>query len=304
MRFVSRSLLLLFFGFFGLFGYAQIIDNRYGTAFTEDSFFNVDFIRQNKIKSITGSVATKREGEAVRQRDQFFYYEFDSLGRISVIMSTFSALGLSTDTTVTRFYYDAQHNLITRRSNDNHGFYSYNYEYDSLGRITRESYCRDENAGPDKYHFIQGQQFVISSETFSYETYSKHQRVKRYYNNYGQLYQEKFSYFNELGYHTEDILRLTLSGKESKMVYGYDDKGRLNRKSDISYLMGYNEITHTYVYDTFGNLEEENVFRNEKQSTLRSLLYDKNTLLLNAQVMKDFHTELIYIFKYSYSFYR
>lgn len=300
-----RAVLLTFLMFFsvapGVWG--QLIDNRLGTAFTEENFFDKDFVKRNKIRNIKGNVSFKREGQPVYDKDQFYYYEFDEQGRIIVMMTTFSSWSNSKDTTVVRYYYDQKGNLITKRRNDNYGFYSYNYEYDSLGRVIRESYCRDENCGPDKYHFKLGQQFVIRDETFSYVQYSPKQKVKQFRNNYGKLYQEVFSYYDDLGYHIEDVTRLTLSGKESKIKFEYDEKGRINKKSDISYIMGYNEISNTYTYDALGNLEEEGVFRNGKQTLLRSLLYDKVSLLMNAQVTKDFETGVIYITKYVYEFY-
>ncbi|MBX7095672.1 MAG: hypothetical protein K1X56_13205 [Flavobacteriales bacterium] len=293
----------IFFLFLSLFSRAQIIENGEGNAFTDENFFRREFIRTNKVKIIRGSVSTKREGEAMQERDQFFHYEFDQKGRLVIMMSTFASYSSNKDTTIIYFIYDDKDRLLTKRRNDNNGFYSYNYEYDSLGRIIKETYCREENCGHDRYHFKLGQQFVISSETFTYHQFVKNQKVRKYYNNYDKEYQECFSYYDDLGYHIEDVFRLTLSGKESKIKFEYDEKGRVSKKSDISYVFGYNEIIDTYTYDTFGNLYEQAIFHNGKQKTLRSLIYEKNTLLMSAQVMKDFETGLIYVFKYSYEFY-
>lgn len=283
--------------------HSQIIDNREGTAFTDDNFFSRDFIKSNKIKSIHGKVSTKRENEAMYEKDQFNYYEFDSEGRITVIMSTFTSLGNSKDTGIVNFVYNDKGQLVTKRRSDNYGFYSYNYEYDSAGRVTKETYCRDENAGKSKYHFVLGKQFIISSESYTYHQYVDRQYVRKYYNNYGALYQERYSYYDLNNYHTEDIYRLTLSGKESKTTYGYDEKGRLNKKTDVSYIFGYSETSDTYKYDALGNLEEHSSFRNAEQKVLRSMLYDQKTMLLSAQVMKDFDTGLIYVIRYSYNYF-
>lgn len=298
-----RVTLLIFFLFNLIIAKGQMIDNSVGAAFTDENFFNSSFIKKNKIKSLSGSVATKREGEPVIERDQFFLYEFDEKGRLTSIMTTFASYGHAKDTTIILFYYDSRNNLITKRRSDNFGFFSYNFEYDSINRKTKETYCRDENIGEDRFHFKLGKQFEISSETFTYHQYIKNQKVKKYFNNYGKQYQETFSYFNELGYHTHDITRLTLSGKESKIIFEYDEKGHVSKKSDIAYIFSYNEITNTFTYDAVGNLEEHAIFHNNKQTTLRSLIYDKKTLLMTAQVMKDYETGLIYIFKYSYQFY-
>lgn len=300
---MKASGIIFFFFLLSVHLPAQIIDNAGGTAFTDDNFFNSSFIRTNKVQIIRGSVSTKREGEPMIQRSQFFHYEFDTKGRIILMMSTFASYSSNRDTTIIQFEYNDKGLLSTKRRNDNNGFYSYNYEYDSLGRLIKETYCRDENCGVDRYHFKLGQRFVISSETYSYHQYVKNQKVKKFYNNYGLQYQEEFSYYNELGYLTEEVLRLTLSGKESKIQYEYDEKGRISKKNDISYVFGFNEISNTYTYDKLGNLDEQAIFHNGKQKTLRSLLYDKTTYLMTAQVMKDFETGLIYVFKYSYEFF-
>lgn len=298
-----RGILLFIFFLITSVLSAQIIENGNGAAFTDDNFFRSSFIKTNKVKVIRGKVSTKREGEPMIERDQFFHFEFDQEGRLIIMMSTFASFSSNKDTTIIYFNYDSKGNLVTRRRNDNNGFYSYNYQYDSLGRVIKETYCRDENCGKDRYHFKLGQQFEISSESFSYHQYVKNQNVKKYFNNYGKQYQECFSYYNDLGYLTQDLYRLTLSGKESKMLYEYDEKGRVSKKSDISYVFGYNEISSTFTYDKFGNLEEHAIYHNNKQKTLRSLLYDKTTLLMTAQVMKDYETGLIYVIKYSYDFY-
>lgn len=299
MRIFFCSILL--FSYTGLF--SQMINNRNGLAFTDENFFDVSFISKNKIKKLHGSVATKREGEPMIERDQFFLYEFNNDGRLKSIMSTFASYGHAKDTSIVLFEYDVRGNLVTKRRSDNFGFFSYNYTYDSLNRVIKETYCRDENIGIDRFHFILGKQYEISSETFTYHQYIKNQKIKKYYNNYDKLYQETYSYFDASGYHLQDITRLTLSGKESKIIYEYDEKGHVSKKSDISYIFAYNEITSTFTYDAIGNLEEQAIYHNNKQTTLRSLLYDKKTLLMNAQVMKDYETGLIYIFKYWYEFY-
>jgi hypothetical protein len=297
-----RINLFIFYFFFINVSQAQIIDNANGTAFTDENFFNSEFIRNNKIKIIRGAISMKREGEGMVDKNQFNYYEFDNLGRLIVMMSTFSSSSYSKDTMIIRYEYDSRSNLITKRRNDSYGFYAYYYEYDSLNRLTKETYAREENAGPDRYNFVPGRQFIISYETFTYQKFSAKQSVKKYFNNYGKQYQEKFSYYDEMGYLKEELMRLTLSGKESKVVYEYDEHGRISKKSDISYIFGYSETSATFRYDTFGNLLEHSTYQNEKQQLFRTLAYDAN-MLLSLEVSKDIATGIIYIVKFEHSFF-
>ena len=297
-----RTCLFLFFLIVQFPAVAQLIENAYGTAFTDENFFNTEFIRTNKIKIIRGAIASKREGETIQERDQFYHYEFDRNGRLTVMMSTYSLSSYSRDTTIIRYEYDDRGNLTVKRRNDLYGFYAFYYEYDSLNRVIKETYAREENAGPDRYNFVQGKKFIISYETFSYHQFSPKQLVKKYYNNYDRQYQEKFFYFDDLGYLKEEITRLTLSGKESKISYEYNEGGRLSKKKEVSYIFGYNEKTNLYKYDEWGNLLEEEILQNEKPVLFRTLLYEP-TMLLQAQVTKDQETGIIYIVKYGFMFF-
>lgn len=281
---------------------SQMIDNTQSTAFTDEPFFNTEFIKRNKIKSITGKVSKKRELQPIIEQGIEYYYEFDTEGRTIMILSSFNSFNHK-DSIVKTFEYDEKGRIITKRTNDSYGFYSYNYKYDSLGRIIEETYCRDENCGPNRFRFKLGQQFIISTEKYSYEERNNNEDVRKYSNAFGNVYQEKIFVKNEKGFLSEEITRITLNGRETKIVYEWDEKGRIGKKIDISEFMGKTEISNAYQYDDFGNLTEEQIYRNEKLTTMRSMIYDKASGLLSAYVAKDMSSEVISIVKYSYEFY-
>jgi hypothetical protein len=281
---------------------SQMIDNSQSNAFTDEPFFNTDFIKRNKIKSFTGKVSKKRDLQPIVDQGIEYYYEFDSEGRTTMILSTFNSFNHK-DSLIKTFEYDEKGRITAKRTNDSYGFYSYNYKYDSLGRIIEESYCRDENCGPSRFQFKLGQQFSISTEKYSYIEKSKQESIREYKNYAGNVYQEKIFMKNYLGFLTEEITRITLNGRETKIVYEYDEKGRMSKKTDISEFMGKTEITNAFQYDDFGNLTEEQIYRNEKLTTMRSMIYDKMSGLLTALVAKDMTSEVITIVKYGYEFY-
>jgi hypothetical protein len=281
---------------------SQMIDNSQSNAFTDEPFFNTDFIKRNKIKSFTGKVSKKRDLQPIVDQGIEYYYEFDAEGRTTMILSTYNSFNHK-DSLIKTFEYDENGRITAKRTNDSYGFYSYNYKYDSLGRMIEESYCRDENCGPSRFRFKLGQQFSISTEKYSYVEKSKQESIREYKNYAGNVYQEKIFMKNYLGFLTEEITRITLNGRETKIVYEYDEKGRMSRKTDISEFMGKTEISNAFQYDDFGNLTEEQIYRNEKLTTMRSMIYDKMSGLLTALVAKDMTSEVITIVKYSYEFY-
>lgn len=297
-----KHLFIILFFLISVFGYAQMIDNRQSNAFTDEPFFNTEFIARNKIKSITGKVSMKRELQPIIEQGIEYYFEFDAKGNTTMILSTHISYERK-DSMIVTFEYDDKGRMTAKRRNDSYGFYSYNYKYDSLDRIIEESYCRDENCGPSKFRFKLGQQFVISTEKYSYVKRSEKENILQYKNYADNVYQEKIYKKDDLGYLTEEITRIVLNGRETKIEYEYDDKGRVKKKKDISEFMGKNEISNFFQYDDFGNLTEEQIVHNGKTKTLRSMIYDKTTYLLSALVSKDMETEVITIVKYSYDFY-
>ena len=62
--------------FFQSFLTAQMLDNSRGEAFTDQPFFNADFIRNNKIQKITGHYSTKASMDYIRENDLIYVYEF------------------------------------------------------------------------------------------------------------------------------------------------------------------------------------------------------------------------------------
>lgn len=282
---------------------AQIIDNSHCQAFTDEPFFNREFISANNIKSIHGMVSTKAVLDKIRDRGFEHYYEFDTTGKQTMQYSTFMRYGNTKDTTVINYYYDEGGRMETTRRNDVHGFYSYNYEYDTLGRLTAQSYCRDQNIGPNKSRFELGEQYVIVSEKYGYEQVDESHIKRSYYNNNGLVYQTEVSHFDEHGYLTEVVTRLVIGKKGSQITYEYDEKGRVSRMCNYANLDVENEITTEYTYDEVGNLLMMDIYRNGVHITNKELLYDEATMLFDAMIIHDIETDYITIIKYEYGFY-
>lgn len=284
-------------------GAAQIIDNGQCQAFTDETFFNAEFICTNKVKSIKGTIQTKAQMDRIRDRGLETFYGFDSTGRQIIQYSTYLRYSNTKDTTVINYYYDDQGRICTQRRNDVHGFYSYNYEYDSLGRMIKESYCRDENVGPNKSSFELGNQYVIVSEEYGYEQIDETHMKRSFYNNNGLVYQEEVSHYDENGYLTDITTKLIIGKRGSKITFEYDEHGRVSRKTDYANLDVTNEIMTEYQYDEIGNLIMIDEYRNGVHITNKELLYDEKTMLFDAMITLDVETNYITIIKYEYEFF-
>ncbi|NBX79445.1 MAG: hypothetical protein EBQ94_03545 [Flavobacteriales bacterium] len=70
----SSFIFLSSFFIFAFSSKAQMINNFEGKAFTDAPYFNVDFIKANKIKSITGHYSRKKDGGMIRETSDFYQY--------------------------------------------------------------------------------------------------------------------------------------------------------------------------------------------------------------------------------------
>lgn len=278
----------------------QLILNNNCQAFTDQPFFNPQFIKKNKIKCIKGKTSTKKESDIIRESDVTQYFEFDQEGRVIKQMYSHHSFGYRTDTTTIIFIYDSLGRLVTRRQNDNLSFYSYNYTYDSLGNIIKETYCRDENCGPSKYQFKLGSQYEIIAESFKYAE-EKGKRVKKYFNNFGKEYQQREYYYDDLAYLKTEKMFYILTGRQTMQVdYTYNEQGFCMSRSEFN--VDGVKINNQYKYDKQGNLTEFDYLLDTEMVTHKELLYDKY-MLLDASISKDIRTNLITIVRYTYEFY-
>lgn len=206
------------------------------------------------------------------------------------------------DTSIVLYDYNDLGQLITKRTNDAYGFYSYHYEYDEGDNLIKETYCRDENKGNSKSNFIPGKEFTIKSETFEHLIPGENQYKKLFYNNKGKLYKENMTYYNVHGNKTEETEKYIVTNKRSSINYEYDENNRLLKISEIPDLRFDSKNLNTFTYDEIGNIVSEEINKDGKPSIFREYLYGP-TMLLKDRLVKDEDTKAINIIRYSYEFF-
>jgi YD repeat-containing protein len=281
---------------------AQILDNSEAKTFGEDPFFNRDFIERNKIQSIHGMMSGKKTMDRIREGKVEYHYQFDESGKLSMQLMAMRRNTGRIDSSIVNYEYSPKGTVTKKRRNDAYGFYSYSYELNEDEKVIKETYCRDENAGPSRFEFKQGKEFIISSESFSYEQPSDTIFVQKVYNNYGKAYMVNSTFYNFLGYKMRDESRFIVNNKRSKVMYSYDIRGRINKKVEYKSVGDTANVTHKYSYDEVGNLLEENTYHSGVHKSVRQFLYDEN-MLMNAMLTKDIETSFISIIQYTYTFF-
>ena len=296
----SRLLFLLLFVSYYTEG--QIIDNSNCHAFSDEPFFSKTFIKNNNIKRIIGRTSSKKEMDVIRKQEEVFIYDFNDEGDQTAMYWSYRMGQNTIDTSAIIFIYDDKGRITTKRRNDNHSFYSYSYNYNDKDQVIYQRYSRDENAGNSTTDFKQGDQYVIVSDSFEYHVLNDTQYVKKYFNNHGKIYQQTTITKNSLGYLLSESTRMVISRKTIKTHYTYNDRGLASERSEVSTVMGKSKIAHKYRYDDFGNLLEENIYRNDKHTTEKQIVYDKKTMLLRSLLVRKAGSNIINLIQFEYEF--
>jgi hypothetical protein len=257
-----------------------MINNLSGDAFTDKPFFDRDFIKRNRIKSIEGQYSRKKDGDIVRPTNDFLKYTFDTTGNLC---STFQVRSdFEKKDTVFNFYiYNDKNLLITHRKTEGSGLTAYHYQYDSLNRIISVEQKRD---------IINLNGEVLSSISINKETmkYFKNQTgfKKVTYNNYGLPYMEEYESWDSDGYKLEELQRLRMGSGEYRKKFFYNEKGLLSSQAIF-----YNDkelAVHEsqFKYDNFGNVIEKKYFKDGVFMGELQIVYDNKTQLLGSTIEK------------------
>lgn len=277
---------------------AQMIYNLEGNAFTDIPYFDVNFIRVNKIKSISGSYSRKKDGDMIRNTNDVFEYKFDSLG---YLISTFETKteNSKTDTLMNFYTYTNGGKISLHRKSEYGGISSFHYIYDSLNRMIYVENRRDVLGDSGKVL----QSFLINNESMKYFPIESGWK-KVIYNNYNLPYLEETEKRNTDGYLIETTQHMRMASSEYVKKYAYNEKGLLARIS-----MFHSELVAPYEewvfkYDNFGNVIEKHIYKNEKFTKDLQIIYDTKTQLLGSTIQKEANSNYMMILRFqNYKFY-
>ena len=275
-----------------------MINNLEGKAFTDAPYFNVDFIKANKIKSITGHYSRKKDGDMIRETNDFYQYTFDTLGQLISTLGTKSENN-RIDTTFNYYEYTPAGKLKMHRKTEAGGVTSFHYEYDSLNRLIYLEHRRDILDSLGRIT----QSILVNHESMKYVSYDGGFR-KITYNSYNLPYLEETETKDKDGYVLEQTQRMRMASSEYKKKYFYNEKGLLARIS-----MHYNatEIPYEewlFKYDAYGNVMEKHLFKNEKFIRDLQIIYDTKTQLLGSTIQREENANYMMILRFqNYEYY-
>lgn len=294
-------LILLFLSFISFSSSAQMINNGMANLFTETPFFNEKYIRSVNLKSIIGTISSKKELGAIKKSGKKEAYIFNKKGNL-IIHYLSNNTKSKTDTVFTFYEYNKENKNSVMRVSDSYGFYSYTKNYDSTLRLVNQVYSREKNASKSKMNFKLEERYIIFEESYQYSFQDSVQIVTTLNSN-GRPYKIEKKFYDMLGYLTKSTTKLLISNKTKYELYHYNDRGFLK---SIQYFkeaikLPIKEIK--YDYDEWGNVTFMDEYKNNERIIHKELLYEPSTLILKTILSQDLVSNLITITKFKSKFF-
>ncbi len=274
-----------------------MLDNSKGFAFTELPYFNEQFIKANRIKSLNGFFQYKKTGDIIRKSDYIYRYEFDEKGHLIYSLET-KVIGKMVDTLVLYYEYDVNNNLAIVRQKNAKGFFSTKFTYDTKNRVIKEAYYRDIDTTTNNVKSPQFERSTfISSERYEYQENTAN--IKRtYFNNYDFPYLDEYLTYNDLGL-LKDRKRVTRTTSQMAITeYEYNDKGWISKEVTTTPTNKNANQEILFNYDKLGNLTEKQTYKNGEHVLEIQLIYNSKTGILSYTLTRDIKTNLITILKF------
>lgn len=270
-----------------------MLDNRKGEAFTDRPYFNETFIKNNKVKEVSGTFTLKKMGDVMRNTELQRSYRFNEKGQLYLTYETTQA-STGEDTIVTYYEYDDANRLTTIRRSDRYGFYSTHFTFDEEDRVIRKEQRRSSNVKENPLDFELGQEFIVNFETATYQQFDN-QVKKTVYNSYEIPFKEVIYYYDEDKVLIEELERLKRTSATISKKYYYNDYGYIDSMVVTSPKASIKKKKYTYTYDENQNLTSKKYYKDDVYTTEYQVIYDPKTTLLKYILTREVATEYITI---------
>lgn len=279
--------------------HGQMLQNSEVNIYDGRPEFSSAFMRSQNIKTISGSFVTKATMDVIRETKEFTYLKFNRFGEL-----TFEYKTLLGDTLFILYVWDERSNLIVKRSADRYGYSSYHYRYDDKNRLIYSELRTAKYQGEDRLTHVPDVDKKVSFEKFEYVDLDSKSFKKLYLNNSGIVYKEEFFYFDDAGRLLEQTAYQKSGPGKSSHFFKYNQDGKLIEKKYENSITSSFSDRYEYEYDGAGNILAMNYYENEIYKTEFQYVYDSESPLLTAIIMRDVATQVMTIIKYDqYSFY-
>jgi hypothetical protein len=326
--FFTAALITAFSSLFASATSLAALDTKPSILETTPMHFDPNYVKRNKVKKITMLVMNKKDDFPIEDKGLTEGYEFDTLGNVirywkTSILSvdvvekkmpaiyrkgkrisppyTIDTYKYTYDTAFTWFKYDNLNRLINKRIHVGDFFFSWYFDYNTNGFLSKQTYCKESNKNPSKHNFDLGVQTILSSESFDYLFQTTNQLKKICLNDDGKEY--KSAIINFKRDFIEESYTYVVGYARNYNYYIFDEKGRTKEISFYSNSNGDNTLKKYYEYDENEELKMEKIYSNEEPVHTYSYYYDSKTKLLTSRLDRSIAKKNIEIVKFVYDFY-
>lgn len=318
---------ILFFFIFSL-SVAQTLKPTHGSAFAPMLEFNTEFVKSQKIRSITFDIIDKKDFAVAVDKNLMNYYEFDTSGHLRRFYYTTIAKTIQKevhsapvykrhrlvsggsvyykneyiyDTVSTVYIYD-KNNVIMKRFNDGDYYETRYLSYDANNHLTKEKRFKETNSSSNKNNFILGSQTLLSEDSFQYVYINPRQFKQICLNNEHRPYKEIIVNTDSAGNVVSTNEHYTVAWIMQSAEFKYQN-GILTSAEFKGNANGNIVLKSTYLCDSANCIYTEKQFKNELLIKEISYVTERNSKLLTSFISRDVINKTMRIVKLFYGYY-
>lgn len=279
----------LFFGisfFYSGESKAQLISVKSAEDIHEDLLFNIDFIRNNKIKMISGQYMVKKDYQPLANYGEKVKYRFDEKGRL-VEKFIVKRVGMLWDTISATYIYDINNQLLEEKTKKGNGFWLKEYLFKEGETHSSEvvNYLVTQKSSFRDTIRLHSQQMVWNLENDSISEVEISNNYGRPYIRVTKFYDRTSTFLKHESYY------YIVTGQKEEVRYHYNKMGWIDEIDDKG-------EKYLFQYDELGNVIEVNQESNKVQVKHVEYLYKANGLL-EAKLRTEEGSSTVHIVKYS-----
>lgn len=264
--------------------------------------FQKHLIRAKKISQITIHYFSKPDGLPIEDGGIVYRYFFDTTGKITGSLYTTKAGHNTWDTIKCRYWYDANGNLIIKRTQSGDFYDAWYYKWNKDTLLQTEYHVQETSeAGPEEA-FKMATQKVIAADSFAYIIYPK-QTQQYAYNDDNKIFKKTIIQYDDNRHFISRTMQYAVGWLYSDVDLTYDSVGRIHSYVVTGNLDGDLDKKTTIKYDSLGKITEQYIWEDGKQTHHIEYMYDDATGLISNKLDRDIVKATIDILRFSYEMY-
>ncbi len=255
--------------------------------------FRDRMIKAKKITQITVKYFSKPDGAPIGDGGIIHQYFFDTTGKMTKSMYL-QKEGKKWDTVTCTYLYE-NNNLVVKRKQIGDFYDTWYYKWNKDTMLQNEYHVQETNdTGKDATRKI------ISADSFAYIVYPK-QTQQYTYNEEHKIFRKTIIQYDDDRHFVSRNCSYAVGSLYAQVDVQYDSLGKMIGYINTDNLNGDIHKKTMLKYDTHGNVAEENVWEDDKQTHRMEYLYDKANELVSDELDRDIAKAIIYILRFSYN---